>query len=76
MRNGAEHAVFINTGNELDGSDAGAQPDEAVSWGKIKHKDDGGESVKIFGEASSIFPMIVAATFVRADREALLKTTG
>jgi deoxyhypusine synthase len=36
MRNGAESAVFINTGQEFDGSDAGARPDEAVSWGKIK----------------------------------------
>ncbi|XP_024215528.1 probable deoxyhypusine synthase isoform X2 [Halyomorpha halys] len=36
MRNGAEYAVFINTGSEFDGSDSGARPDEAVSWGKIK----------------------------------------
>jgi deoxyhypusine synthase len=36
MRNGAESAVYINTAQEYDGSDAGARPDEAVSWGKIK----------------------------------------
>jgi deoxyhypusine synthase len=36
MRNGADEAVFINTSQEFDGSDAGARPDEAVSWGKIK----------------------------------------
>lgn len=36
MRNGAEYAVYINTAQEFDGSDAGARPDEAVSWGKIK----------------------------------------
>lgn len=45
MRNGAESAVYINTGQEFDGSDAGARPDEAVSWGKIKI---GGDSVKVF----------------------------
>ena len=28
--------MFINTAQEFDGSDAGARPDEAVSWGKIK----------------------------------------
>lgn len=44
MRNGAEWAVFVNTANEFDGSDAGARPDEAVSWGKIKMD---GESVKV-----------------------------
>ena len=44
MRNGAESAVYINTAQEFDGSDAGARPDEAVSWGKIKMD---GESVKV-----------------------------
>lgn len=44
MRNGAESAVYINTAQEFDGSDAGARPDEAVSWGKIKA---GGDSVKV-----------------------------
>ena len=44
MRNGAESAVYINTGQEFDGSDAGARPDEAVSWGKIKADAD---SVKV-----------------------------
>lgn len=29
--------MYINTGQEFDGSDAGATPDEAISWGKIKH---------------------------------------
>lgn len=36
FRNGADSAVYINTAQEFDGSDAGARPDEAVSWGKIK----------------------------------------
>jgi deoxyhypusine synthase len=45
MRNGAESAVYVNTAQEFDGSDAGARPDEAVSWGKIKV---GADSVKVF----------------------------
>ena len=36
QRNGADFSVFINTAQEFDGSDSGARPDEAVSWGKIK----------------------------------------
>ena len=36
MRNGADFSVFINTAHDFDGSDSGAKPDEAVSWGKIK----------------------------------------
>jgi len=66
MRNGADSAVFINTANEFDGSDAGARPDEAVSWGKIKAE---GRTVKVYAEATVVWPMITAATFVRADRE-------
>ncbi|ELU10093.1 hypothetical protein CAPTEDRAFT_1610 [Capitella teleta] len=36
MRNGADFSVYVNTAQEFDGSDSGARPDEAVSWGKIK----------------------------------------
>ena len=36
QRNGADYAVYLNTGQEYDGSDSGARTDEAVSWGKIK----------------------------------------
>jgi deoxyhypusine synthase len=64
MRNGAESAVYINTAQEFDGSDAGARPDEAVSWGKIKA---GADSVKVYAEATIAFPLIVASTFARAN---------
>ncbi|KAG8623361.1 hypothetical protein KVT40_008337 [Elsinoe batatas] len=63
MRNGAESAVYINTANEFDGSDAGARPDEAVSWGKIKAD---GVTVKVYAEATVVFPLLVAATFAKA----------
>lgn len=36
QRNGADFSVFINTASEYDGSDSGARPDEAISWGKIR----------------------------------------
>lgn len=60
MRNGADYAVYINTGQEYDGSDAGARPDEAVSWGKIKAE---AKSVKLFADVTTVLPLIVAATF-------------
>ncbi|CAH0547372.1 unnamed protein product [Brassicogethes aeneus] len=62
MRNGAEFSVFVNTASEFDGSDAGARPDEAISWGKIK-KD--ATPVKIYAEASLVFPLLVSQTFAR-----------
>lgn len=63
MRNGADFSVFVNTGSEYDGSDSGARPDEAVSWGKIK-KD--ANAVKIYADASLVFPLLVAETFARS----------
>lgn len=61
-RNGADYAVFINTSQEYDGSDAGAMPDEAVSWGKLKPDV---ESVKVFGDATILFPLLVGESFAK-----------
>lgn len=36
QRNGSDFSVFLNTASEFDGSDSGARPDEAISWGKIR----------------------------------------
>lgn len=60
MRNGADYAVFINTAQEFDGSDSGARPDEAVSWGKIR---DSAKTVKVHCDATIAFPLLVAETF-------------
>ena len=99
QRNGADHAVFINTAQEFDGSDSGyvqrgagwtghgpprdqgagqmavpsshgastshpgsARPDEAISWGKIRID---AKPVKVYGEASMLFPLLVAQTFAK-----------
>ncbi len=36
QRNGADFSVYVNTACEFDGSDSGARPEEAISWGKIR----------------------------------------
>ncbi|KAJ9122381.1 hypothetical protein QFC22_001803 [Naganishia vaughanmartiniae] len=66
FRNGADYAVYINTGQEFDGSDSGARPDEAVSWGKIRAN---AESVKVYADATLVFPLVVAATFGKSHWE-------
>ena len=62
QRNGADFSVFVNTASEYDGSDSGARPDEAISWGKIRKE---ASPVKVYGETSVIFPLLVAETFAR-----------
>ena len=61
QRGGLNHAVFINTAQEFDGSDSGARPDESVGWGEIHPE---ATPIKLFAEASLVFPLIVAKTFV------------
>ena len=62
MRNGSEFSVFVNTGQEFDGSDSGASPDEAISWGKIKVS---AKPVKVYADATLVFPLIVSQTFFK-----------
>ncbi|KAL9264991.1 Deoxyhypusine synthase-like protein [Drosera capensis] len=66
MRNGADYAVFINTAQEFDGSDSGAHPDEAVSWGKIRGS---AKTVKVHCDATIAFPLLVAETFAARTKE-------
>ena len=62
FRNGADYAVYINDAQESTGSDAGALPEEAVSWGKILPE---AERVKVHGDAILLFSLIVAKTFAK-----------
>ena len=62
MKNGADFAVYLNTAQEYDGSDSGARPDEAVSWGKIRAD---ATPVKVHGDASILFPLLMSQTFAK-----------
>eukprot|EP00434_Breviolum_minutum_P000498 symbB.v1.2.000432.t1/scaffold32.1/size405148/5 len=62
MRNGADFVVYVSTAQEFDGSDSGARPDEAVSWGKIRVD---AKPVKVHAEATLVLPLMVANTFAR-----------
>ena len=61
-RNGADYAVYINNSQEFDGSDSGAFPEEAVSWGKLSSES---QRIKVFGDATILFPIVVAETFAK-----------
>ena len=62
LRNGLDYAVYINTSQEFDGSDSGALPSEAISWGKILPN---AQSVKVFADATIVFPLLVAESFAK-----------
>lgn len=65
-------SVFINTGQEFDGSDSGAKPDEAVSWGKIRMD---AKPVKVCADASLVFPLIVSQTFAKGGPKEPVKSS-
>jgi deoxyhypusine synthase len=60
LRDGGDYTVYINTGYEGEGSNAGANPEEAKSWGKAMPDEN---NVKVWGEATIIFPILVAGAF-------------
>ncbi|KAF4517780.1 hypothetical protein B566_EDAN002985 [Ephemera danica] len=71
MRNGADFSVFVNTSSEFDGSDSGARPDEAISWGKIKQDAKPVKAIStvfldnVYAEATLVFPLLVGETFAK-----------
>jgi deoxyhypusine synthase len=60
FRDGADYAIYLTTANEYEGSNAGANIEEAISWGKVKHD---AKRVKVVGDASITFPLLVAGAF-------------
>lgn len=58
LRGGLDYGVYVTTASFYDGSLSGATPNEAKSWGKIKEK---GSVVTVYGDASIIFPLMVAS---------------
>ncbi len=67
FRDGADYAVYINAAQEFDGSDSGATPEEAISWGKIKGNKD--NYVKVYSDATLVFPLIVASAFNKSSKK-------
>lgn len=66
FNNGLDFCVLINTAIEYDGSDSGALLEESISWGKVKPSKS---SVKVFADATIVFPLIVYATFYQFKKQ-------
>ncbi len=56
FRGGLDHAVYITTAVEYDGSLSGARLREAISWGKIR---DMANRVTVEGDATVLLPLII-----------------
>jgi deoxyhypusine synthase len=60
FKEGFEYSVFLSTAQGSDGSDSGGNPQEAISWAKVKVHSP---SVKVYCDASISFPLLVAGAF-------------
>jgi deoxyhypusine synthase len=65
FRGGLDHAIYLTTAVEYDGSLSGAQIREAVSWGKVKETAD---HVTVEGDATITLPIIVASLIERLEK--------
>jgi deoxyhypusine synthase len=61
-RDGLDHAVYITTAQEFDGSSSGALVDEAISWGKVTQN---AKQTTIHAEATTILPFLYSALLSR-----------
>jgi deoxyhypusine synthase len=66
LKEGLDYAVYITTAVEYDGSLSGAQPREAISWGKLKPSS---KHVVVYGDATVLLPIIVAGALCRIKGE-------
>jgi deoxyhypusine synthase len=64
FRGGLDHAVYLTTAPEYDGSLSGARVREAVSWGKVKET---AEQLTVEGDATITLPLIISAVMERLE---------
>lgn len=61
LREGLDAAIQISSARVEDGSLSGAPLKESITWGKLKEGVLEEKTATIFGEVTSVFPLIIAA---------------
>jgi deoxyhypusine synthase len=61
FKEGFDYSVFLSTAQGFDGSDSGGNPQEAISWAKVKVHSP---AIKVYCDASISFPLLVAGAFI------------
>ena len=68
LRDGLDAAIQISSARVEDGSLSGAPLKESITWGKLRKNKLEEKTATIFGEITSIFPLIVAATLEKINK--------
>jgi deoxyhypusine synthase len=69
LREGLDAAIQISSARVEDGSLSGAPLRESITWGKLKKGQLEEKTATIFGEVTSLFPLIVAAALEKVNKE-------
>jgi len=69
LREGLDAAIQLSSARVEDGSLSGAPLRESITWGKLRKGQLEEKTATIFGEITSLFPLIVAAALEKIDKK-------
>ena len=69
LREGLDAAVQLSSARVEDGSLSGAPLKESITWGKLRKGQLEEKTATIFGEVTSLFPLIVAAALEKVNKK-------
>jgi deoxyhypusine synthase len=69
LREGLDAAVQISSARVEDGSLSGAPLKESITWGKLRKGQLEEKTATIFGEVTSLFPLIIAAALEKVEKK-------
>ncbi len=69
LREGLDAAVQISSARVEDGSLSGAPLRESITWGKLRKGQLEEKTATIFGEVTSLFPLIIAAAIEKVEKK-------
>ena len=69
LREGLDAAIQLSSARVDDGSLSGAPLRESITWGKLRKGKLEEKTATIFGEVTSLFPLIVAAALEKIENQ-------
>jgi len=68
LRDGLDAAIQLSSARVEDGSLSGAPLKESITWGKLRKGQLVEKTTTIFGEVTSLFPLIIAAALEKIEK--------
>ncbi len=68
LREGLDAAIQLSSARVEDGSLSGAPLKESITWGKLRKGQLKEKTATIFGEVTSLFPLIIAGALEKVSK--------